>query len=437
VVLMRDLLRRREHDEGGALAVVVAASAVMIFVLAALVVDLGLARDTDRQAQNSADAAALAAGNALYDVGKTPQFDLAVAAAKDYAATNFGVTDADWATCTDASPLAYAHPGAPQCISFDDDGLPLGDDDELPTEVRVVIPPRRVDTPLASVIGTNHVDVSGTAQMRLKPNAKSRCALCVVGPGPHDLQNGDIEVNGGDVHFNGSVTVGPNGLVATDGAITVEGTAGGGAARYEPDPLIGQPAIRDPLEFMPPIDYSALTTKTNPCTAPPAGGPGKYGGYASSCSSLPSGLYVITGEWKFTGNENLLGSDVTLYFTCGTAATPRPCNPGESGGWLNASGNGTISLDAPDSGPTQGLVIVYDRNNKSALRLTGEGGSSYEGTIYAPSATLDYRGNGAGIADSLIVVGSLSFSGTNASMTPTYDGDSNVPMPPSDLHLSR
>ena len=40
--------------------------AVVLFVVAALVVDLGLARDTKRQSQNTADAAALAAGNKLY-----------------------------------------------------------------------------------------------------------------------------------------------------------------------------------------------------------------------------------------------------------------------------------------------------------------------------------------------------------------------------------
>lgn len=429
VVVVQALIRHRvqHRDEDGALAIIVAFSAIMIFVLAALVVDLGLARDTDRQAQNSADAAVLAAGNALYMVGKTPHWTEAIQAAKTYAESNFGVTSASWATCTDPNPLAYQVPGESPCITFNSA--------TLPTEVRVMLPARRVATPFGSVAGTPHIDISGSAQMRLQPNADPMCALCVIGSGPHDLQNGDITVSGGNIHFNGSVSVGPNGLVATDGSISVQGTASGGLDRYEPDP-VPAPAIRDPLEFLPPIDTSGVA-KADPCQPYPLGGPGRYNGYSSSCSALAPGVYVITGEWKFTGSENLIGNGVTLYFTCGTASAPQPCNPGQSGGWLNASGNGTINISAPTSGPTQGLAIVYDRNNAAPLRLTGEGGSTYSGTIYAPSATLDYRGLGAGVSDSLIVVGSLHFSGTNAELTPNYIGDNNVPRPPGDLHLSQ
>ncbi|MGH3318124.1 MAG: pilus assembly protein TadG-related protein [Nocardioidaceae bacterium] len=416
---------RHRRDESGALAIIVAVSAVMIFVLAALVVDLGLARDTDRQAQNSADAAALAAGNALYTVGKTPHFDAAVTAAKEYAAANFGVVEDDWVTCTDSGALSYRPSGGTPCISFDSA--------TAPTEVRVIVPPRTVDTPLAGVIGSTSVDVSAVAQMKLRPDAPARCALCVIGAGPHDLQNGDVVVQGGDVHFNGNVSVGPNGLVATDGSITVQGSAGGGYDRYDPDPLQGQPAMPDPLAFMPPIAYDHLPLGSQPCSF----GSGRYGAFSSSCSALPGGLYVITGEWKFTGDEDLIGSGVTLYFTCGSAAAPRPCAPGEAGGWLNAAGNGNIRITAPSTGATRGLAIVYDRNNKSPLHLTGGSGSAYSGTIYAPASTLDYRGNGAGTTDSLIVVGGLAFSGDNATLRPSYDGESNVEMPPSELHLSQ
>jgi Flp pilus assembly protein TadG len=56
----------RRRDESGAIAVLVAFSATLLFVLAALVVDLGLARDDHRASQNAADASALAATNVLY-----------------------------------------------------------------------------------------------------------------------------------------------------------------------------------------------------------------------------------------------------------------------------------------------------------------------------------------------------------------------------------
>ena len=58
--------RGRSRDEEGLVAVLFALTAVILLVLAAMVVDLGLARDTRRQSQNAADASSLAAANVLY-----------------------------------------------------------------------------------------------------------------------------------------------------------------------------------------------------------------------------------------------------------------------------------------------------------------------------------------------------------------------------------
>lgn len=417
--------RSHHRDEAGVLAVIVAVAALMIFGLAALVVDLGLARDVRRQSQNAIDASALAGGNALYEVGLTPHFTESVDAVKAYAADNFDVDPAAWSACSDATPLPY-QPGGTSCISFDEAAQPR--------ELRVVMPEREVATGLGSLFGTSSVQISSLAHIRIEPNQRSRCGMCVVGNGNHDLQNGDVVVSGGDIHFNGNVAVGPNGLVSTDGDITVEGTAGGAAVNYNPSPQTGQPEEDDPLRFLEPPDYSALVPRANPCT----GGPGIYGAFGGTCTLTP-GLYVITGEWRFTGNAGVIGDGVTLYFTCGTPAAPRPCaDTGEAGGKLDASGNGTIRIVAPATGPLKGLAIFYDRSNTQSLRLTGNGASYYSGTVYAISATLDYRGNGCGSThESLMVAHSLAFSGTNACLTTNYDLARNVDMPPGDLHLSR
>lgn len=256
VRLMTERRHSRGEDARGVIAVVVAFSAVIVFVLAAFVVDLGLARDTKRQAQNAADASALAAGNVLYTVGKTPHFSTAVAAAKTYAQQNYGVTTGEWASCLDAAALPYK-PGGTECISFDDS--------VLPTAVRVVMPVRAVKTPLARIIGNEEVRISALAHINVLPDTMSRCALCIIGSGPHSLQNGQVEVTGGDIHFNGDVGVGPNGLVSTDGSITVEGTASGSLSSYQPDPMTGQPRIADPLAFVGVPDFSSLTVRSDPC----------------------------------------------------------------------------------------------------------------------------------------------------------------------------
>ena len=107
-------LRTRHDDERGAVVVLVAAMTVVIFGVAALVVDLGQARVVRRDAQAASDSSALAAANALYLGGTaTPDIDGAVQAAKKYAADNYGVTEADWATCQDPHPLGRTGRHAP------------------------------------------------------------------------------------------------------------------------------------------------------------------------------------------------------------------------------------------------------------------------------------------------------------------------------------
>ena len=77
---------RPARTESGAVAILVAFFALVVFGLAALVVDLGAARDARRMSQNASDASALAAANAVYNTGSnTSHVAAAVAAAKSYA----------------------------------------------------------------------------------------------------------------------------------------------------------------------------------------------------------------------------------------------------------------------------------------------------------------------------------------------------------------
>ena len=98
-------MRLRLVDDRGAVALLTGLLAVVLFGMAAFVVDLGVARDNRRQAQNTADAAALAAANALYatrapNLNQPGDFAAAVDAAKSYAAKNYGTTASEWAGCS-------------------------------------------------------------------------------------------------------------------------------------------------------------------------------------------------------------------------------------------------------------------------------------------------------------------------------------------------
>jgi hypothetical protein len=421
----------RRRDERGVVAVLVAVFASVLLVLAGLVADLGAARDVKLQAQNAADAAALAGANALYAAGGQPDIAAATAAVTSYARSNFGVGAAAWAACTDPDALP-ATSGIP-CISYDSQ--------TEPTVVRVVIPPRDVDTPLGSLVGISRVAVDGVAEASVHPGGRADCGLCVVGDGDHDIQNGDIQVDGASVFFNGSLVANPQGQVTVTGdgsSIRVQGTVSN-KGTVDPPPLTGQPPVADPLAFLTlPPSYAGLQPRTgDACT----NGPGfYYGTFGLSSCTLHPGLYVLAGSSvdDYAGNTNVVANGVTFYFTCARPdRSPRPCAAGEAGAGILLTGKASLTINAPLSGPTQGIAMMSDRNNTATFGFRGNGGAS-SGTIYARSGTLDYRGNGNGVAlDSLIVVGDLTFSGNNAALSSTYTQEKNAGLPPAAPHLSR
>ena len=193
----------------------------------------------------------------------------AIAAAHDYALDNYGVTEADWAACEDPGALTYKAPAttydsksysATECISYDDyDAAKAG---IQPQSVRVVAPIKGVKLVFGSVFGASKLDVSAQARASLKLDSFADCALCVVGFGPHDLQNGDASIAGGSVAINGDVSLkSQGGLTATgepnedgtinadEAAISVSGTATG--TSYSPAPLQHQEPVDDPLAALP------------------------------------------------------------------------------------------------------------------------------------------------------------------------------------------
>ena len=161
MVLSR-LGRSGARDERGAVAVVMALLLTVFVIMVALVIDLGIARDTRRQSQNAADASALAAANTLYPFaacptgGAKPCIADAVAAVKSYALTNFDVSAAAWGSCTATMPSGYVAMGGTTCIAFNSA--------TNPTKVWVKVPTKNVDTAFAGIIGRSQIAVGSQAE---------------------------------------------------------------------------------------------------------------------------------------------------------------------------------------------------------------------------------------------------------------------------------
>src|SRR5262249_45706936 len=150
-----------------------------------------------------------AAANVLYATGGStgcataPCYAQAIAAAQAYTAANYpAVSASDWSTCTD--PGHYFVPtGGSQCISFGDS---TGASSVQPTVVRVATPTVVHQTFFAGLLGVNKLPIATVAEATLTPGAQAVCGLCVLGTGTHDIQNGDITLDGASAYFNGNVS---------------------------------------------------------------------------------------------------------------------------------------------------------------------------------------------------------------------------------------
>lgn len=422
---------RRARNDRGAVAIIVAALATVLFITAALVIDLGLARDTRRQAQNAADASALAAANSLYATPGLVDVAGAITDAKWYAATNYGVTETAWSTCGDPDRLAYVPTGGSPCISFDQA--------VKPTQIRVRIPTRDLPTGLGALAGVEDISISAVARAALEPGVLIECSLCVIGDGAHSIGNGDISIinvtGGGGIHVNGSLVGQPNSEVsAPSGSITIEGNFGG--SDFTPEPESG-PRIEDPFAALVLPSYAGLARKTDPCGA--GGGSGVYQDYelGNGTCTLSAGLYVFTGRLSLKNTSRLTGTGVTLLFTCGTSTAPRTCSTsGEPGGAFDAT-NGEVTLNGSDP-RLPGHVIVYDRGNTSPMTLQGNGNSVLTGNVYAKNALLYANGNSCHtVSQGSIIVRDLYMNGNQSCLNVNNTSPARFELPPGGLHLDQ
>ncbi len=127
----------------------------------------------------------------------------------------------------------------------------------------------------------------------------------------------------------------------------------------------------------------------------------------NTSETIPAGIYIIDGgSLSVSGNASLTGTDgVTFIFTNSN---------GGAVGSFNVSGNGSVTLTAPTTGPTAGIVFWVDKAATSGTTssFTGNGSGNLTGAIYAPSSTVDYSGNRSSSSGcTQIVANKVSFVG--------------------------
>ncbi len=439
-------MRARLRDDSGVVAVIVAIFSVVMFALAALVVDLGLAREIKRDAQTAADAAVLAGAGELYSDAGALQVNQAVAAVKDTAAANFGTAAADWSACSTTLPAGWspsvgAQTSGTSCIAF---YTAPDDADGLPNQLQVVMPTQAAPALLGGLVGYEGTEIGAVAQGSAVSSQIPSCTFCVRGA----LEVGDARVTvtgGGSVQAGVGVQVTSNGRITVQngGTITFTGNANPGSGpQYAPTPPqtnSGKP-VKDPFETRAMPSTAGLPDSGSDSVACGPGGqasltPGRYHDISIKNVTCPlaDGLYVITGEFHLeSAHARVVGDRVTLYFTCGTRQSPSSCGSGADGGRLDGDRKG-LTLGTPFFG---GFSILYDRGNTSDLILASDDDptsppSSYGGSIYARNADVLVESGRMNVGGPF-VVGSLVLDGSSTRVTvnepspPTADGPPEV-----------
>ncbi|MFN8025855.1 MAG: pilus assembly protein TadG-related protein [Acidimicrobiia bacterium] len=476
----RAFLAGRAEEERGAVAVMVAIMLTVMLGICALVVDLGNARQQRRAAQNSADAAALAAGETVEAGNGTIDWNAVVAQVKKYALVNDGIPTSAWNGCTDSGALTYRPDSTSSnaCISADRSTWPAvgaGTVGDTPNRIRIKLPSTSVKTYFGKALGISSLTTGATAQAKVVMTvnqiltvehiAGGPCALCVLGSGlALNGQNGDVTITGGNVVVNSTAgtaaSLNPNGHVT----LTTSGGAIGGpnapgnfsGSGFSPAPT-HQDAVADPLANVPQCgngapgttNYCPTNVQNNGNSKNAVLSPGIYSSISGS-HQLNPGIYVLTGDLTLNGNDLITGSGVMLYFAC--SGYPGPCTAGQSGAGIKATGNGALRI----TGITQaqcdadvshklcnyvGMMLFADRNNTATMTWRGNGTNengalnSSNGTIYLKSGTFDLRGNGYTLA-SQIVTDKFTMEGNPSTVTIAYDLSKNYSESHDETHTS-
>ena len=157
-------------------------------------------------------------------------------------------------------------------------------------------------------------------------------------------------------------------------------------------------------------DYTNTKINTGTVTLSPGVYCGGIAVGANATVTLDTGEYIIDGgDLSITGQGDLNGTDVSLFFTSSS---------GSDYGTVKIAGGGDVTLAAPTSGPNQGLLIYVDRNApEDSSDMGGNATGDLQGVVYMPTHTLTFHGTaGAGdgclnlIANRISVVGDVNLT---------------------------
>jgi len=364
-------MRKQNKLRGQALIIIALALAGLAGIVG-LVVDGGNAFLDRRNAQNAADAAALAAALARIRGGED-MVATAFASAAQNGYDNNGVTN------------------IVELFSPPKDG-PHSDNVEY---IQIIIT-SHVETYFARIVGRHRITnvvqavartksseikqlVNGMAIVSLAPssNCGNQKSFWIHGDVTLEISGGGVFINSNNEtcallqHGNGSIRVSDGYKIDVVGGASIQKPL-----LFTPGVVVGASAIGYPPPFfMPEVDCEENIAKVNEDGTSMS--PGKWSGEfpPTGVTRLEPGVYCLEDGIKI--NAPLQGHNVVFKVMQGEVRFS----------------NDNIILDAPNSGDNAGLLIYLPLENSSKVVLDGGQGSVISGTIFAPAAPILIKGN--------------------------------------------
>jgi hypothetical protein len=374
----------RARDDRGLALLMTAVGMVALLVIAALVVDMGYAKQMRREAQASSDAASLAGAQVLAQGGN---YAAAAQAARDIADSNYpGLTEAAWKACTDPDrPSGYEVIGTTtgitgECVTFD----------TANNLVRVVLP--GVDAPsfFGRVVNRNGYEVGAQASAVWTAGGSGTggCGICGIdGAEFAQDQSGNVDIeNGRQVQADKlRITGQSNSNKPKELAYYLEDNSENTKYTYQklsapvPNPFAG-------VE----IDYSAVKVSAvmNPTCADLKPGemyPQKLK-ISGNCKLPSSGIYYFRNGINISGSLTVdKGVKATLFFGCSagtqTGDAVVPCNGSHPG---NLDVSGSLQLDEPYF---NGISVMFDTTGRGESVVNYNGNIKLGGAHYSKAST--------------------------------------------------
>jgi len=425
------MINSNKQQKGQAL-VLIALGIVALVAITALAIDGGNAFSERRQAQNAADTAALA--GALEKIQDYPTSDGDIynfnTAALNLAALN------NFNNNGTTNTVVVHNPPVAGCNGVV--GPYVGNNEYIQ-----VIINNSVTTFFAQVVGITQTQSCVEAVARAKTSSRGPLFFgnTVVGLDPNgtsfqaqsNAQHWTIK--GGGIFANNNALDKHSNVTFPDGdCVTAVGTVSG-------FPCGGSGGNAD-LKFAFPDDIIPLLPPIPPCSGTAyKGADNKFheqSGHEGLGSTLPGsfslddypfspGLYCITSANAGNIHDTVTGSEVTFFVNDDNFSIKFNCG-------------GAFSVQAPTTGIYKGVLMFSNITPSSyyspptcsqSFEIRGNGSTPIVGTIFMPSACIDWRGNGDGLADRSQLIGFQVSSNGNANVDITYDANDqfNVNIP--------